>query len=195
MRLSGSYFRKMDNFTKWILGTNRGKNNDESQKENENKKDTNVKGYASFRNEGNAENITATKISSELSDRKQAKTERGHRPDAEITEIQSARYIKKTSRGDQSNKNAGKESCTICLDSAANAVLMDCGHGAICFECGLALLNSTCECHLCRQPVIQVLKIDTTFIHQDLLKVLEAADLHNVVKYNKERETLHTSNV
>lgn len=100
-----------------------------------------------------------------------------------ITARDAPVYMKKTERGE---KNIA-QSCIICLDAGANAVLMDCGHGAICFKCGLVLLETTCECHLCRQPVIQVLRIDTAFESSDLLKVLESVDLHSINKYTKDK--------
>ena len=84
----------------------------------------------------------------------------------------------------QNNNIKNSDSCSICLTSEADGVLMDCGHGAICFKCGLTILKTICKCHLCRKPIIQVLKIDTKFCQDDLLKVLDAADLNNIKKYD-----------
>jgi hypothetical protein len=35
--------------------------------------------------------------------------------------------------------------CLICCDSVSDAVLMDCGHGGLCFQCGIALCTNTYE--------------------------------------------------
>ncbi len=110
----------------------------------------------------------------------------------------SSRYVKRTE-----TKESSRPGCTVCLNAEANAVLMDCGHGAICFECGLKLLETTCECHLCRRPVIQVLKVDVGVVGDGLLRVLESADLHNITKYQQqltprpqaEANSLHTPNI
>eukprot|EP00826_Nyctotherus_ovalis_P065903 TRINITY_DN9707_c0_g1_i5.p1 TRINITY_DN9707_c0_g1~~TRINITY_DN9707_c0_g1_i5.p1 ORF type:complete len:165 (-),score=23.41 TRINITY_DN9707_c0_g1_i5:40-534(-) len=84
-------------------------------------------------------------------------------------------FLKRTDR------TAAEQVCRICLDAEANAVLMDCGHGAICFDCGLTLLKTTCECHLCRQPLIQLLRIEAD--KSEMLRVVEAVDLNNMREY------------
>ncbi|CAD8089935.1 unnamed protein product [Paramecium sonneborni] len=50
--------------------------------------------------------------------------------------------------------------CIICCEKQANAVLMKCGHGGICFECAYASAQKTKECFLCRQKVIEIYEID-----------------------------------
>ena len=48
--------------------------------------------------------------------------------------------------------------CCICYENPANAVVMQCGHGGICSECGLGILSSNFRlCHLCRQPLSFIL--------------------------------------
>ncbi len=210
MRLSGSYFKKLDYFAKWVFGK---KDNNASvpqgsadNRQNEAKDPRTVpeneqkRGYISFRNESSAEIADPKQTDLSLSMSRKVLTERCSNPRGQQdVSLDSARYIKKTDRGNSSRNNKGqmsaRQACTICLDSEANAVLMDCGHGAICFQCGIKLLGTTCECHLCRQPVVQVLKIDTSFVHDDLLKVLEAADLHNIIKYQHtgDGNSLHTA--
>lgn len=188
MKMSNTYFKKLDDLAKWMFKSKNVRENPSTQPEQPKAKECKV-GYMSFRNESGREVPIEQKGKIDfLSEKKQVKTER------EQNEIfssrDSAKYIKKTARG----KDFPMEGCTICLDAPANAVLMDCGHGAICFECGIALLKTTCECHLCRRPVIQVLKIDTKFVNDDMLKVLEAADLYNVIKYTTQGDALHTAN-
>jgi len=184
MKLSGSYFKKMDDLTKWIFGRNKDNTDNlpkKSVREPQTLNEAKLGSYASFQ----ADNKSNDANSSKTSILRQVKSARDHHT---TNTVSSERYMKKISK----EKTQG---CTICLDAAANAVLMDCGHGAICFECGLALLDTTCECHLCREPVIQVLKIDISFINDDLLKVIEAADLYSLQEYNKKRISLHTTNL
>ncbi|CAD8103696.1 unnamed protein product [Paramecium sonneborni] len=50
--------------------------------------------------------------------------------------------------------------CIICCEKQANAVLMKCGHGGICFECAYANAQKSKECFLCRQIVIEIYEID-----------------------------------
>jgi hypothetical protein len=36
---------------------------------------------------------------------------------------------------------------------------MECGHGGICFECGISIWKESGQCHLCRELISQVLRI------------------------------------
>ena len=59
--------------------------------------------------------------------------------------------------------------CNICFSQKANAIISECGHGGICYECGFKLLKSSHLCPFCRQKVVAVYKVektDTTFIMQ-----------------------------
>ena len=39
-------------------------------------------------------------------------------------------------------KNNTPSQCLICCDMPADAVLMECGHSGICFQCGIALCTN-----------------------------------------------------
>ena len=43
--------------------------------------------------------------------------------------------------------------CIICITKAADAVIMLCGHGGLCFDCGQILCQSKVNprCYLCRK--------------------------------------------
>jgi hypothetical protein len=41
--------------------------------------------------------------------------------------------------------------CNICFDQRNDAVLMECGHSGLCFQCAIRLFFSTAECPLCRE--------------------------------------------
>eukprot|EP00298_Acanthocystis_sp_HF-20_P029370 c8248_g1_i1.p1 GENE.c8248_g1_i1~~c8248_g1_i1.p1 ORF type:complete len:519 (+),score=112.96 c8248_g1_i1:138-1694(+) len=59
------------------------------------------------------------------------------------------------------SQNINCEQCYVCMTNSQNAVLMNCGHGGICFTCGSRLLNNlNPECPLCRQKVDRVLQLD-----------------------------------
>ena len=57
---------------------------------------------------------------------------------------------------------SGMGLCEMCCDKKSNAVIMDCGHGGICYECSLELWKSTGYCHMCRASITQVLQIEKT---------------------------------
>ena len=65
--------------------------------------------------------------------------------------------------------------CCICFDQKPDAVIMDCGHGGICYECGKHLLASDPHvCHLCREEISYVLKMDLSTVYSNFIKVISA---------------------
>ena len=50
--------------------------------------------------------------------------------------------------------------CEMCCERLCNAVVMDCGHGGICYECSLEMWKSVGHCHMCRGCISQVLQIE-----------------------------------
>ena len=64
-----------------------------------------------------------------------------------------------------------KASCCICFSGLANCVIMNCGHGGICFDCGKSILQSTQACHLCRDVALFVLEMDLTNTHDNFINV------------------------
>ncbi|KAL4478632.1 hypothetical protein ABPG74_006867 [Tetrahymena malaccensis] len=57
--------------------------------------------------------------------------------------------------GDESNAN-----CVICFENEPDTVYLPCGHGGICYECGMDVMKKTGECYLCRHEIKQVVQID-----------------------------------
>lgn len=49
--------------------------------------------------------------------------------------------------------------CSICLGEECNSVFLECGHGGICHNCATFLMKEKRQCHMCRSPIAQVVKI------------------------------------
>lgn len=49
--------------------------------------------------------------------------------------------------------------CVICFDGPQAAVCVPCGHNAICMACAEEILETTCECPVCRQPIRELIKL------------------------------------
>ena len=49
--------------------------------------------------------------------------------------------------------------CKLCYSQDSDAVLMDCGHGGLCFECAVQIFRRQGQCCFCRSQVSQVLKV------------------------------------
>lgn len=53
-----------------------------------------------------------------------------------------------------------KDLCSICMDAKRDAILLDCGHRATCYSCGLRLLQTgSPSCPICRRSIRRVVKI------------------------------------
>lgn len=50
--------------------------------------------------------------------------------------------------------------CSMCYENLPNAVIMECGHGGICYDCSLQLWKTGGHCHMCRGEISQVLQIE-----------------------------------
>lgn len=54
---------------------------------------------------------------------------------------------------------AGIGECVICFDGPQAAVCVPCGHNAICMSCAEEILDTTCECPVCRRPIRELIKL------------------------------------
>ena len=50
--------------------------------------------------------------------------------------------------------------CYLCCSKPANALLMGCGHGGICYDCAIEIVHKNNQCMQCRQTIDEVCKID-----------------------------------
>lgn len=61
-------------------------------------------------------------------------------------------------RRDQ-DQDEDRDICKVCLDNEIQTVLVECGHMAVCVECGDKLMrNPRPECPICRAGIIKVLR-------------------------------------
>ncbi len=81
------------------------------------------------------------------------------------------------------NKLKNQE-CCVCLANPPNCVLMECGHGSLCFPCGETLLRNNQVCPLCRLDIKAVLEIDLISSEEKTLKVLRS-----LFREDKERKS------
>ena len=68
------------------------------------------------------------------------------------------------------------EQCQLCFDCESDAVILECGHGGICFICSLKLLCSSGVCHICRHKVEQVVRLDIHYNDPTFMKVIEGVN-------------------
>lgn len=47
--------------------------------------------------------------------------------------------------------NQSVASCLICYEKQPDAVLMECGHGGLCYDCAIDIWKKNGECYLCRK--------------------------------------------
>lgn len=70
-----------------------------------------------------------------------------------------------SARGSHYNEIVHEEQlCFVCFDAHPNAILLECGHGGMCLDCAVRLLDTTegdpsSVCPICRSTITRVLKI------------------------------------
>lgn len=69
-----------------------------------------------------------------------------------------------------SDSSFTSKACVMCCENSCNAVLMECGHGGLCYDCSLKLWKAQGICHMCRNEISQVLQIEVE--PSDYLKVI-----------------------
>ncbi|CAD8124493.1 unnamed protein product [Paramecium sonneborni] len=84
--------------------------------------------------------------------------------------LQSVEIETKQIQVNQNKINESNQKCIICCDNPPNAVLMICGHGGICYKCGLEMAQKNKECFLCRQQIVFIYEISN--FNDDLMKVV-----------------------
>ena len=67
--------------------------------------------------------------------------------------------VRRPSNYAYSGDSTGEKVCDMCCENVSNAVIMECGHGGLCYDCSLVLWKATAACHMCRNPISQVLQI------------------------------------
>ena len=50
-------------------------------------------------------------------------------------------------------RSAGEHSCQICFEHDHSTAMLPCGHGGVCWECGLQIYALTQECPMCRVTI------------------------------------------
>eukprot|EP00347_Sterkiella_histriomuscorum_P018388 403345692 len=76
-----------------------------------------------------------------------------------------------------------KKECLICLSGVADAVILKCGHGGLCFECGKRMSANKADqrCHLCRKKIKLILKIDLERISGQFVPIQYYLDLRGPI--------------
>lgn len=62
----------------------------------------------------------------------------------------------------------------MCFENFSDAVIMDCGHGGLCFDCGMMMYKNCNKCHLCRGDIRQIVRIEAN--NKDIVKVIDAVE-------------------
>lgn len=53
----------------------------------------------------------------------------------------------------------GATDCKVCWERVINCVLYTCGHMCLCFECAMTIRSAKGLCPICRQAIVDVIKI------------------------------------
>ena len=72
--------------------------------------------------------------------------------DDQKEEIRKVLFALQNDPNNHKKENEAEE-CLICFDKKPNAVIMNCGHGGLCFECAIKHWDKSTECHICRRVI------------------------------------------
>jgi len=76
---------------------------------------------------------------------------------------------------DNLDNNEEKDSCFVCESNEADAVVMECGHGGMCYECAMLGWQTSNKCHICRREIKSVLRV-RNLPRLDMVKVVDTAE-------------------
>ena len=80
--------------------------------------------------------------------------------------------MKKVKRPVDEGIHEDKEMCFVCYEAEANAVVMDCGHGGICYNCAIKSWERSDKCHMCRGDIKSILKV----LNLPIIKLVKVID-------------------
>ena len=75
--------------------------------------------------------------------------------------------------------NSDIQTCYLCCERPPNAILMNCGHGGICYDCAVTSIKNNNTCVECRSTVEKIFKIDMS---NNNLEVVKAVSVSKVIK-------------
>eukprot|EP00347_Sterkiella_histriomuscorum_P001522 403371709 len=116
-----------------------------------------------------------------------AKKTESYGDEVEVDMQKSKRKGKKITKYGKSQKNQKLNQrqkrytlCDICCQDKADAVIMPCGHGGLCFLCAFTLSKQTRNCHLCREIITKIyqMKLQPN-THQNSKSPMKSSQLQN----------------
>ena len=64
--------------------------------------------------------------------------------------------------------------CRLCCDNTADVVFMPCGHGGVCFNCFLVMIeHNNVQCFYCRLDIAKVYKLDVKKTYKDIFRIVD----------------------
>ncbi len=83
---------------------------------------------------------------------------------------------------DLENSKEEENLCFICESNGANAILGDCGHGGVCCDCAVKLIEQKNECMGCRKPAKVLYKIENLHSRNEKGTIIKASELIQILE-------------
>lgn len=105
---------------------------------------------------------TLTRFNNEVAANSQRsnKYEKGSCDDTNTVKSESEAGGRGPSKRPTSIESSNSTQCCVCFDNAQTCVMMPCGHGGICMNCGIDVWTNSTDCYICKQTVESLLEID-----------------------------------
>jgi len=69
--------------------------------------------------------------------------------------------------------NEDENLCYLCYEKSCNAILGDCGHGGVCYDCVIPLIKKKNKCMECRCEVHEIYKVEQDLENPSIVKSVE----------------------
>ena len=67
-----------------------------------------------------------------------------------------------------------EKTCYICYKNSPDTIFMSCGHGGVCNDCAVSLINNKDECAECREKIEAIYRIGPKPILGNIVRSIEA---------------------
>jgi len=89
--------------------------------------------------------------------------------------------VNEQSTAGTADSNEDEDLCYLCCEKKCDAIMMNCGHGGVCYDCVIPLIKKKSQCMQCRSLVSEVYKFDVNASDAHVIKTTEIAKV--VKKY------------
>jgi len=103
---------------------------------------------------------------------------------SQLTDVSQSQFEEMAQKNDIENPQTKEEEnlCYICENHVSNAILAECGHGGVCCECVVKLIDKKNECMECRKAAKAIYKIENESTSKPQEVIIQAHEVVEIVE-------------